>query len=137
MEANVLQALKSELEQTIKNNLKLDISTIITACLQRLNQMTLRPDGFKTTDYIELMIQPEIKEKKSGFQEKIKSLNSLLDKARLARKIRAGESALPEEGAATVQPCFQEKTKGLNSLFGKTSSGEEDSINRVRWSVLL
>jgi len=103
----VLQALESELEQ-IKYDLKSDIKTI-TACLQRLDQIALRPDAFTTTDYIELMIQSEMKEKKSGFQERIKSLNSLLDKARVVRKIRAGESVLPEAADAAGQSCSQMK----------------------------
>jgi len=90
----VLQALEGELEQ-IKYDLKLDINTI-TTCLQRLDQIALRPDAFTTTDYIEMMIQSEMKEKKPGFQERIRSLNSLLDKARVVKKIRAGESVLPE-----------------------------------------
>ena len=99
----VLQALESELEQ-IKYDLKLDINTI-TTCLQRLDQIALRPDAFTTTDYIELMIQAETKEKKPGFQERIRSLNSLLDKARVVRKIRAGEPLLPEAEAAAGQSC--------------------------------
>jgi len=97
----VLQALESELEQ-IKYDLKSDINTI-TACLQRLDQIALRPDAFTTTDYIELMIQAETKEKKPGFQERIQSLNSLLDKARIVKKIRAGESVLPEAAAGRNQ----------------------------------
>ena len=86
----VLKALESELEQ-IKYDLKLDINTI-TTCLQRLDQIALRPDAFTTTDYIELMIQAETKEKKPGFKERIKSLNSLLQKANVMNKIRTGQA---------------------------------------------
>ena len=103
----VLQALESELEQ-IKYDLKSDINTI-TAHLKRLDQIALRPDAFTTTDYIELMIQSETKEKKSGFQERIKSLNLLLEKSQLVKKIRAGESVVPEAGAAADQSSSQSK----------------------------
>ncbi len=49
------------------------------------------------------MIQSEKKEKKPGFKERILSLNSLLIKARVVQKIRAGESIFPEEDDVTGQ----------------------------------
>jgi len=95
----VLLALQAELDQ-IKSDLKKDINTI-TACLQRLDQIALRPDAFTSMDYIEhTYIQAEMKEQKPGFQERIESLNSLLDRARVVQKIRAGESIFPEAKAA-------------------------------------
>jgi len=103
----VLLALESELEQS-KYDLKLDINTI-TACLQRLDQIALRPDAFSATDYIQLMILSETKEKKPGFQERISSLDSLLEKANLVKKIRAGKSVLPEAGGAADQSRSQSK----------------------------
>jgi len=92
----VLHALESELEQ-IKYDLKSDINAI-TAHLKRLDEIALRPDAFTTTDYIELMIQSEKKEKKFGFQGRISNLESMLENAEMVNKIRAGESVLPEAG---------------------------------------
>jgi len=86
----VLQALQFELEQ-IRYDLKQDINTI-TECLKRLDRIALRPDAFTTTEYIELMIQAEMKEKKPGYEERIKSLKSLLDKAQLMNNIRKGNN---------------------------------------------
>jgi len=104
----VLQALESEVEQ-IKLDLKKDIKNI-TSCLKRLDQIALRPDAFTTTDYIELMIQAENKEKKPGFQERIRSLTSLLDNARVVQKIRAGEDLLPGTTAAAGQSLSSQGT---------------------------
>jgi len=86
----VIKALQSDLNQTA-DDLNQDIEKI-TACLKRLDQIALRPDAFSTTDYIELMIQAETKEKKPGFKERIKSLNSLLQKANVMNKIRTGQA---------------------------------------------
>jgi len=104
----VLHSLESELEQ-IKYDLKSDINTI-TVCLQRLDQIALRPDAlFTATDYIQLMILSEMKEKKPGFQERISSLDSLLERAKMVKKIRAGESVLLEAGAAADQSRSQSR----------------------------
>ncbi len=117
----VVHALESELEQ-IKYDLKLDITTI-AACLQRLDEIALRPDAFTATDYIRLMIQSETKEKKSGFLERISSLESLLDKAEMVKKIRAGESVLPEMESAAGQSCSGSKvTIKPQSVVKKTFS---------------
>lgn len=136
----VLQALECELEQ-IKYDLKSDINTI-TACLQRLDQIALRPDAFTTTDYIELMIQSETKEKKPGFQERIRSLNSLLDKARVVMKIRAGESVLPEAAEAAGQSCSQMKvTVKPQAALKKPTYNGWNMWGRVQqynpWQVLI
>ena len=53
------------------------------------------------------MIQAENKKKKAGYQDRIRSLNSLLDNARVMQKIRAGESIFPEAEAAAGQSCSQ------------------------------
>lgn len=85
---DILQALQAELEQ-IHDGLKQDIDEI-TECLQRLDQIALRPDAFTATEYIELMIEAEMKEKKAGYDERIESLNSLLGKAQVVSNIRKG-----------------------------------------------
>lgn len=125
----VLQALQLELKQ-IQYDLKQDIKTI-TDCLQRLDRIALRPDAFTTTEYIELMIQAETKEKKPGYQERIKSLKSLLDKTQIVSDIRTGKymgkyvSQEAEEAAAqscsqlqiTAEPKKAEKKTGFFNLF--------------------
>jgi len=100
--------LQADVEQ-IKLGLKQDIEKI-TACLQRLDEIALRPDAFTTTDYIELMIQAEIREQKPGSQERIRSLTSLLDNARVVQKIRAGEDLLPDAVEAAGQSCSSQVT---------------------------
>jgi len=126
-----LQELERELEQ-IKFDLKSDIKTI-TACLQRLDRIALRPDAFTTTDYIELMIQAEEKEKKSGFQDRICSLNSLLDNARVVQKIRAGESIFPAEAeAAASQSCSQQIVTVKPQAAVKKSSYLSQAIGHVK-----
>ncbi len=103
----VLHAMESELEQT-KYDLQSDINTI-TACFNRLDQIALRPDAGTAEEYIDVLILAEEKEKKLGFRERIKSLHVLLENAKMVKKIRDGESVLPEEGAATDQSRSQFK----------------------------
>ena len=121
--------MQLELQQ-IQHDLKQDIKTI-TECLQRLDRIALRPDAFTTTEYIELMIQAETKEKKQGYQERIKSLNSLLDKTQIVSDIRTGKYMgkyfSPEAIEAAAQSCSQlqitaepkqaEKKTGFFNLF--------------------
>ena len=127
----VLKALEAELEQ-IKYDLNVDIRTIAD-CLRRLDQIALRPDAFTATDYIELMIKSETKEKKPGFQERIDSLHSLLDKAAVVRKIRAGESVLPEGANAAGQSSSQMKvTIKPQDAFKKPTSGGWDFLGRFQ-----
>lgn len=125
----VLQALGSELEQ-IKFDLKLDINTI-TSCLKRLDEIALRPDAFTATDYIALMIHAETKEKKPGFQEQICSLSSLLDKAKMVNKIRAGKSVIPDADEAASPSSSQSK------VTSSSNSAQEDAKESLgpSWAV--
>jgi len=115
----VLQHLGWELDQ-IKLELNQDIEQI-TGCLRRLDRIALRPDAFTSTDYIELMIQAEMKEKMAGFQDRIQRLESLLSKARVMQKIRAGKSIIPTGGGAAAavdgQPCFHIEREGSGAIL--------------------
>lgn len=79
--------------------------TISPAILK--DHIVLPPNTFITIDSIEMRIQAETMEKRPGFQERIHYLNSLLVKARIEKKIRAGEFVLPEAAACSkvgIQP---------------------------------
>ena len=67
-----LEDLKQEMVKSIQD---------ITRCSNLLKKIALRGDPLTTPEYIKLMIDNEIKEKKSGFMERIKNLEDLLKKA--------------------------------------------------------
>lgn len=53
------------------------------------------------------MIQAENQNKNAGCQDRIRSLNALLDNARVMQKICSGESIFLESEAAAGQSCSQ------------------------------
>lgn len=81
--------MEAEVEKT-KLDLKQNMEKII-ACLQRLDEIALSSDTFTSTDYIELLIQADIKRNELGFQGRIVILNLILDNAK-AEKIEPGEA---------------------------------------------
>ncbi|XP_063819140.1 uncharacterized protein LOC135057172 [Pseudophryne corroboree] len=65
--------------------------------LKRLREIALRPNPLSTTEYIDLMIQSEEQEAKSGYQERIKSLHEVREQAGLLEKIQKKEKLLPDQ----------------------------------------
>uniref|UniRef100_A0A8C5QPR4 AIG1-type G domain-containing protein n=1 Tax=Leptobrachium leishanense TaxID=445787 RepID=A0A8C5QPR4_9ANUR len=72
---NVCDKLSAEIQTAEREALKL----IETAkkCLQRLQEIALKPDPFTITDYISLLINDEASNKKPGYIERIKVLRKL------------------------------------------------------------
>ena len=73
----VLEELEKELND-MKKLLKQDMRTI-TGCLRRLNEIALRPDSSRLSDYIQMMIEEEQRVKKPGYNERIGMLKELLN----------------------------------------------------------
>uniref|UniRef100_A0A672LEA9 AIG1-type G domain-containing protein n=1 Tax=Sinocyclocheilus grahami TaxID=75366 RepID=A0A672LEA9_SINGR len=55
--------------------------------LERLQEIALKPNPLSTPDYIDLMIESEKQEAKSGFQDRIQSLREVREKAEIISKV--------------------------------------------------
>jgi hypothetical protein len=93
----ILNGLKEEVEQ-----LKFDIFKTmeeITRCSNVLKKKALRGDPLTTPEYIQMMIENEKKDKKIGYNERIKSLEDVLQRAQLTRDIVDGGELTRQYGA--------------------------------------
>ncbi|XP_078234583.1 uncharacterized protein LOC110082574 [Pogona vitticeps] len=65
--------------------------------IERLQEIALRPSPMATPEHIDLLIESEKQEAKAGFQERIKSLETVKEMAVIVNKIGRGEPLLPLE----------------------------------------
>ena len=56
-------------------------------CIQRLDEIALRPHPFSTPDYIDLMIAAEKQEHRTGYQQRIVTLHKLREMADITAKL--------------------------------------------------
>ena len=88
-------------------------------CIQRLNEIALRPHPFSAPAYIDLMIEAEKKEHRSGYQQRIGTLQKLRQMADIKAKL------IQDQRMSTPPQC-QGRTDGvgnrrLSSLFASVS----------------
>ncbi|EFX66160.1 hypothetical protein DAPPUDRAFT_30866, partial [Daphnia pulex] len=55
----------------------LDRVNTVSSCIQRLDEIALRPNPFSTPQFIDLIIDAEQQEKRTGFKDRIESLKKL------------------------------------------------------------
>ncbi|VDI01172.1 Hypothetical predicted protein [Mytilus galloprovincialis] len=78
-EENLLKDIHFEIQKLeIGMQIKVDV---ITEYGKRLKEIALRPDCLSTVQYIELMTESENRERKSGFDNRVKILNQLKKRA--------------------------------------------------------
>jgi len=58
--------------------------------LERLQEIALKPNPLSTPDYIDLMIESEKQEAKSGFQDRIQSLMDVRNNAEIISNVSTG-----------------------------------------------
>uniref|UniRef100_A0A671X106 Septin-type G domain-containing protein n=1 Tax=Sparus aurata TaxID=8175 RepID=A0A671X106_SPAAU len=63
-------------------------------CLNRLKEIALKPDPLSTTEYIDMLIEGEKSEGKSGWKQRVQSLMTIRDRAETLAKIGRGEKLL-------------------------------------------
>jgi hypothetical protein len=84
------------LEKDVEDNTKIVHQRVDTVarCIQKLDEIALRPNPFSTPQYIDLIIDAEQQEKRLGFKERIESLKKLRQMAVITSKIRDKQSLL-------------------------------------------
>ena len=88
----LINELRKDLEAN--DNAVFERVDTVTRCIQRLDEIALRPNPFSTTQYIDLIIKAEKQEKRPGFKERIESLKKLRQMAEITSKIQNRESLL-------------------------------------------
>ncbi|GCB75294.1 hypothetical protein scyTo_0019748 [Scyliorhinus torazame] len=86
----------------------------------RLEEIALRPNPLSTPDYIDLLIQSEKEEAKSGFMERIQSLNEVKQQAQLIAKVAGKEELLPEQWKE--YQAGKERAKERKGVKGRVSN---------------
>ncbi len=64
----------------------MELMQLTYPCIQRLDEIALRPHPFSTPDYIDLMIAAEKQEHRSGYQQRI-TLHKLREMADITAKL--------------------------------------------------
>lgn len=80
----------------------------ITTCTNRIKEIALRPDPLSTVEYIELMMESEKLEKKSGFQLRIKTLEECKKRAQYGKSYQFFTDRLKDTQTALAQSDQQE-----------------------------
>lgn len=90
------EELVKVLEKDVEANEKemLNQVNIVSHCIEQLDAIALRPNPFSTPQYIDLIIDAEQSEKRTGFKERIESLKRLRHMAVITTKIKNKESLL-------------------------------------------
>lgn len=85
--ANVLEKLKDKIKEAEKEGLKhiQDVSKI----LNRLQEIALKPNPMSAVDYIRLLIEKEKQEGKSGFMERIKMMEKMIQNVVILSSIQS------------------------------------------------
>ena len=88
----LLEILKKDVEEDKK--IMLERVNSVSRCLQRLDEIALRPNAFSTPEYIDLIINSEQRDKFPGYKERIVSLQQLRRMVIVTSKVKKNENLL-------------------------------------------
>ncbi|XP_075338259.1 uncharacterized protein LOC142398185 [Odontesthes bonariensis] len=71
-----------------------NLMEISAQCLDRLQEIALRPNPLSTPEYIDMLIEGEKSEAKPGWNKRVQSLMKMKEKAETTMKVKKGESLL-------------------------------------------
>lgn len=134
------QVLEQMAEDVSRNEGQVQIMMeVISKLNNRLKEIALRPDPLSTVEYIELMIQSEKREKKSGFEDRIDALEKCKKRATYGESVQifqdrirntrnaiapgevADEILKDENGSVTskIKELFKTGVKTVGDMFSK------------------
>ncbi|XP_051747578.1 uncharacterized protein LOC127511101 [Ctenopharyngodon idella] len=112
---------KEKIFEELENELE-EVQDIVTGLieesqnsLERLQEIALKPNPLSTPDYIDLMIESEKQEAKSGYKDRIQSLMDVRKKAEIISKVSTGE-VLPEDWK-TYKPATRKQSSYNPKVF--------------------
>uniref|UniRef100_A0A3P9CXW9 Septin-type G domain-containing protein n=1 Tax=Maylandia zebra TaxID=106582 RepID=A0A3P9CXW9_9CICH len=80
-------------------------------CLNRLKQISLKPNPLSTPEYIDMLIEGEKYEGKPGWKQRVQSLRSMKEKAETMAKIEQGKKLLSPAASCTYEHQKQQQHK--------------------------
>ncbi|XP_038671293.1 uncharacterized protein LOC119975576 [Scyliorhinus canicula] len=112
---NIMEKLQQELDEV--QDAVLELIEKSSQSILRLEEIALRPNPLSTPAYIDLLIQSEKEEAKTGFMERIQSLNEVKKQAQLIAKVSGKEELFPEEWKEyQAVKKRQKERKGLKGM---------------------
>nr|XP_033810315.1 uncharacterized protein LOC117364795 [Geotrypetes seraphini]XP_033810324.1 uncharacterized protein LOC117364795 [Geotrypetes seraphini] len=102
----------------------LELINMLSKCLQRLEEIALRPNPLSTPEYIDLLIISEKEEAKPGYQARIKSLVTVRERAVIISNIAnkkiefnsdRGKGSVPEKKQSKVFLIFDNVRSWITS----------------------
>ncbi|CAK6984641.1 uncharacterized protein LOC108882446, partial [Scomber scombrus] len=89
---DIIEKLKAEYERVQAEVVKLMERS--TKCLNRLKDIALRPNPLSTPEYIDMLIEGEKSEGKTGWMQRVQALMVMREKAEFMGKVEKGERLL-------------------------------------------
>ena len=84
-EEAIIARLREEIEKC--QNETLSVINEVKSCLERLNEIALRPNPITEVEYIDILIESKKQEKKLGWKEEVRALMKLRETAELQHKL--------------------------------------------------
>ena len=88
----LIKVMENDVKEIDRNVLKR--VEIVSRCIKRLDEIALRENPSSTLQYIDLLIDTEMQEKKEGFVERIESLKKLRQMTEITLKVANNETLL-------------------------------------------
>ncbi|KAK7075182.1 hypothetical protein SK128_000576 [Halocaridina rubra] len=98
-------SLIHEMERDIKNHAQTLIKYIkdIQKCVERLEEIALKPNPVSTIEYIDLLVQSEKMQKLKHFEKRIEMLLKLKEEVKILEAASSAGANLPEAGEALLE----------------------------------
>ncbi|KAK3083967.1 hypothetical protein FSP39_006073 [Pinctada imbricata] len=109
----------SDLEDDIEFKME-----IIAQCNNKLKEIALNPNPLSTAEYIQLMIESEKREKKSGFQQRIQALEKCRKRVEIDKTVDGVRERIKRMRSMTDMPDLAELSiggslrKGVKKILG-------------------
>ncbi|XP_029451129.1 uncharacterized protein LOC115087740 [Rhinatrema bivittatum] len=99
----------------------LELINELSVCVQRLEEIALRPNPLSTPDYIDLLIESEKEEAKPGYMARIQSLLAVREKAIIISSV-ANKKPKLNSGEAQMKEVTEVKEKTRYFIWNQVTS---------------
>jgi len=104
----------------------------VTRCLDRLRKIALLGDPLSVGDYMDLMIQAEIAEKKSGWKERVRQIETMKEETNFLKSVVGTKDYDPFKGLAEkVEGLLEEILRDKPRTTTTTTTAK-----KTRWQTL-
>ena len=132
-------ATVEEMIEKAKKDLEASEETIVgyinkaTLAMEALNEIALKPDALSSTDYVDIMIEKEKSEKKSGFKQRVGQLYEVKKMAETMKKVKKG--SIKELYEVRQQEEVMKRSEESGVTEGEAPAGKKRFFQTV-WKML-